>query len=60
MGVRTISSIFISIYICILVLVQRTCFYYVANKRSVYRRIRARKIEVNDDEHSLFYGVENW
>jgi len=35
LGVSTISSISISIYICILVLVQRTCFYYAASKRSL-------------------------
>jgi len=35
LGIRKISSISISIYICILVLLQRTCFYYAANKRSL-------------------------
>jgi len=34
-GVRTISSIFGSNCACIFVLVQRTFFYYAANKRSV-------------------------
>jgi len=33
--VRTISSIFVSNYICIFVLGQRTFFHYAATKRSV-------------------------
>ena len=35
LGVKTISSISVSNYICIFVLVQRTLFYYAANKRSL-------------------------
>jgi len=32
---------------------------YRLQKISIDRRMSAR-IEVNDDEHSLFFGVENW
>jgi len=35
-GSKDISSIFVSIYICIFVLVPRTCFYYAA-KKYLYR-----------------------
>ena len=35
LGVRTVSSISVSNHICIFVLVQRTFFYYAANKRSL-------------------------
>jgi len=40
LGVRTISSISVSNYICSFVLVQHTFFYYAANKRSLQKSER--------------------
>ena len=53
LGARTVSTIAVSNYICIFVLVQRTFLYYAGNKWSLYKNERE-KLEANDDVHSLF------
>ena len=40
-------------------MVQRTFFYYAANKGSQHIQEWARKIEVNDDEHSFFMELRS-
>jgi len=51
-GARTISSMSVSNYICIFVLVQRTFFYYAGNNRSLYKNEREKQLK--DDVHSVF------
>jgi len=55
LGVRTISSIFVSSYICSFVLVLNA-FFTMPLTISVEEW--ARRIELNDDEHSLFMVLD--
>ena len=52
LGVRTISSIFVSNYICIFLNSMYVFYYALFSVEKL-----ARRTEVNDDEHSLFMAL---